>query len=44
MEQLLLNNIHEKNYEDDLAYVCSVYKDGIDLIQVRTEAFNVYHV
>ena len=41
MEQLLLNIIHEKHYEDELAYVFNVYKDDIDAIQVRTETFSM---
>ena len=41
MEQLLLNIIHDKNYEDELAYVFNVYKDYIDAMQVRTEAFSM---
>ena len=39
MEQVLLNIIHDKNYEDELAYVFNVYKDDIDSMQVRTETF-----
>ena len=41
MEQLLLNIILDNNYEDELAYVFNVYKDDIDLMQVRTEAFSM---
>ena len=41
MKQLLLNIIHDKNYEEELAYVFNVYKDDIDPIQVRTEAFSM---
>ena len=41
MDQLLLNIIHNKNYEDELAYVFNVYKDDIDPMQVRTEAFSM---
>ena len=40
MEQLLLN-IHDKNYEDELAYVFNVYKDDIDPMQVLTETFSI---
>ena len=39
MEQVLLNIIHDKNYEDELAYVFNVYKDDIDPMQVQTETF-----
>ena len=41
MEQLLLNIIHDKNYEDGLAYVVNLFKDDIDPMQVRTEAFSM---
>ena len=32
MEQLLLNIIYDKNYEDEPAYVFNVYKDEINLM------------
>ena len=41
MEKLLLNIIHDKNYEDELAYMVNVYKDDIDPMQVPTEAFSM---
>ena len=41
MEQLLLNIIQNKNYEDELAYVFDVYKDDIDPMQVWVEAFSM---
>ena len=40
MDQLLLHH-SDKNYEDNLAYVFNVYKDDIDPMQVRTEAFSM---
>ena len=41
MEQLLLNIILDNNYEDELAYVFTVYKDDIDSMQVQMEAFSM---
>ena len=41
IEQLLLNINHDKNYEDQLACVFNVYKDDIDPMQLRTEAFSM---
>ena len=41
MEQLLLNITNNKNYENKLTYVFNTYKDDIDLMQVRTEAFSM---
>ena len=41
MEQLLLNIIHDKNLEDELAYLFNVYKDDIDRMQVRTEVYSM---
>ena len=41
IKQLLLNIIHDKNFEDELTYVFNVYKINIDLMQVRTEAFSM---
>ena len=41
MEQLLLNIIHNKNYENELTYVFDVYKDDIDPMQVWVEAFSM---
>ena len=41
MEQLLLKIIYDKNYEDELAYAFNVYKDDIDPMQFRTEAFSI---
>ena len=41
MKQLQLNIIHEKNYEDELAYIFNVYKDDITLMQAPTEALSM---
>ena len=41
MEQLLLNIIHDKNYEHELTYMFNVYRDDIDPMQVTTEAFSM---
>ena len=41
MEQILLNIIQDKNYEDEQAYVFNVYKDDIDPMRVPTEAFSM---
>ena len=38
MEQFPLNIIHNKHYEDALAYVFNVYKDDVDSMQEQTEA------
>ena len=37
----LLNIIHDKNHEDELAYLFNVHKDDTDLRQVRMEAFSM---
>ena len=39
MEQLLLNIIHDKNYEDEIEYMFNVYEYDIDPMQGRTEVF-----
>ena len=44
MGQLLLNIIHDKNYENELAYVFNVHKDEIDPMRVLTEAFSMSSV
>ena len=41
MEQLLLNIIHGKKYENELAYVFNIYKDGIDPMKILTEPFSM---
>ena len=41
MGQLVLNTIHEENYEDEQAYVFNVYKDDIDPMRVPKEAFSM---
>ena len=41
MKQLLLNIIHDNNYEDELACAFNVYKEDIDSMQVQTEAFSM---
>lgn len=41
MEQLLLNIISDNNYDNELEYVLNTYKDDIDPVQIRTEAFSV---
>jgi hypothetical protein len=41
MEQLLLNIINNNDYESELNYVLNIYKDDLDLVQIRTEAFSM---
>ena len=44
MEQLLLKIIYDKNYEDELAYAFNLYKDDIDPMQFRMEAFSISNI